>query len=259
MYSSGRLVPESQRQSFPGLLIVDPDRLPTAQPEPERLTGRWLYGGHWMVHFGHFLLESLSALWPEPDPTLSGLVFHIWPADYHAIEPLQWQSWLVTQAGWDLPIRIVGHEPVVADQLIVPTRAFHLNIGALPELVTLWDRIAPLRTPETTVFLSRSRLTADPRRLVGDERLDEELSSLGCEIVHPQELSMDQQVETVARASTLVGTGGSHLHLSMFARTCTKVIEIGDLRMPDRPVHDQVNIATARGHHHDFVPLIRDG
>lgn len=259
VYADGRLVPESQRDSFPGHEVVDPRSLPAGISAARRLTGTWLYGGHWMVHFGHFLLETLSTLWPKPDRSCAGLVFHIWPADYHAIEPAEWQRWLVRRTGWDVPIHVVGNDVTAVERLLVPTRAYRLHRGALPELVTAWDRIAPTQPAGQPVFLSRSRLAQDPRRTNGDEELDEALAELGIKVVHPQELSIEEQVAVVSRASALVGLGGSQLHLSMFAGSCNKVIEIGDLRLPRRAVSDQLRIAEARGHEHHFVPRMLAG
>jgi len=254
VYADGRLVPESLRDSFPGHEVVDPRSLPSGVATNTRLTGTWLYGGHWMAHFGHFLLESLSTLWPEPDGSYSGIVFHIWPADHHAIEPTEWQRWLVRRTGWDIPIHVVGHDATTVEHLLVPTRAYRLHRGPLPELVAMWDRIAPPQPAGRPVFLSRSRLAQDSRRTNGDEELDEALAELGLEVVHPQELHIEEQVAVASRASTLVGLGGSQLHLSMFARSCSKIIEIGDLRLPDRAVPDQLCLAEARGHEHHLVP-----
>ena len=43
-------------------------------PGVERLAGTWLYGGHWIQHFGHFAIETITTLWPEVE--VEGLVFH---------------------------------------------------------------------------------------------------------------------------------------------------------------------------------------
>lgn len=256
VYVGGHLVPESQRDPFLDVAPADPLRLRRRPNIAEHLTGTWLYGGQWMGLFGHFLLESLSALWPEPDGRVGGIVFHAWPSDHYAVPPLPWQQWMVDQAGWDVPLHLVTDHAVTVEHLLLPTRAYRLHRGALPEAVEVWDRIAARREPEGPLFLSRSRLEHDPRRAAGDHLLDQAFADAGCRVVHPEELHIAEQIDAVARANTIIGVGGSQMHLSMFARSCSAVVEIGDLRLPNYPIHDQVCIAEARGHRHRFVPLL---
>lgn len=73
----GRLVRASQRRGGAGgdrAYAADPRTLPPAPVVPgsstdqdgdqHALPGTWLYVGHWMNHFGHFLVETLPSLWP---------------------------------------------------------------------------------------------------------------------------------------------------------------------------------------------------
>jgi len=259
VYSAGRLVPASQRDPFPDVAPADPLSLGRIPKGPEGISGTWLYGGHWMGQFGHFLLETLSALWPDPArERVTGLLFHLWPSDEYAIPPLEWQRWLIDQAGWRVPIRIVAGSTVKVDDLLVPTRAYRLHRGALPQARAVWDRIAPEQPADTAVFLSRSRLRGDTRQAPNDAFLDEALAAAGCQVVHPQELTIQEQVAAVSRARTLIGVSGSQLHLSMFARSCSNVIELGDRRLPTLPIFEQISIAEARGQQHHFVPLLTD-
>lgn len=259
VYAHGNLAAESLRDAFPDVSPADPQRLARTSRQVDELSGRWLYGGHWMGHFGHFLLETISSLWPEPDPSFVGLVFHRWPAEREAPVRFDWQNWLIQQTGWDIPIHIIEERPARVQNLCIPTRAYRLHRGALPEAVRVWDRIAPQRPSLGPVYLSRSRLAPHQRTTPGDEALDECMRELGCTVVHPQELPIAEQVEIVSRATTIVGPSGSQLHLSIFSRACQRVIEIGDLRLPDTPILDQLLIAAARGHEHHFVPLLRSG
>jgi len=162
-------------------------------------------------------------------------------------------------SGWGVPIHIVRHEHVTVERLLLPTRSYRLHRGALPEAIAVWDRIAPVVDGDTDVFLSRSRLERDARRVTGDEGLDQAFADAGFVVMHPQDHSIVEQIALVARARSLVGVSGSQLHLSMFARSCRTVIEIGDLQRRDRPLIDQVRLAEARGHGFFFVPLVTVG
>jgi len=259
VYADGVLVAASQRQAFVAEAPMDPRALPPTAEAPSLLHGRWLYGGHWMPHFGHFLLESLSALWPEPAANLDGLVFHRWRSRPSSTPsaPTQWQHDLLRRAGWAGGVRFVDAHALTAEQLLVPTRAYRLHDGALPEAVTLWDRIAGSAAAGAPVFLSRARLRHDRRRIRGGEQLDGALADAGVVVVHPERLPIEEQLSVVASASTLIGVSGSQLHLAMFAPNARRIIEIGDPRLPTSPVHDQVLIARARAQEHCFVPLVR--
>lgn len=255
-YARGRLVPTSQRDPFPDVRPTDPPVVRQPDGPINRLRGTWLYGGHWMGQFGHFLLESLTTLWPEATDSYAGVVFHRWPPEPPDVSHHGWQERLVERAGWTVPVHIIGNTHTTVEDLRIPTRAYRLHRGALPEAVRVWERIALTGAPERPVFLSRSRLEHDERRIPGSEQLDQQLASLGCEVVHPQELSIDDQLAVVSRATTLVGVSGSQLHLSVFAAPGTKVIEIGDPRLPNTPVHDQVLMVEAKRQTHYFVPLL---
>lgn len=256
-YHKGRLIPESQRVggSMGDFVVADdPESLPADPTPPWRLHGRWLYGGHWMGQFGHFLTETLTSLWPEPDPSVDGLVFHRFIFDASV---QQWQTELLLRTGWDLPVVVVNQRhPCLVDRLVIPSRIFGTNDYVAPEAVPLWDRMAGTPPACGPLFLSRTRLRDNPRRLEGDEELDILLADLGLRIVHPQELRPSEQVALAAGASVIVGVGGSQLHLSMFAPTQTQVIQIGDTRSPSSPVPNQLLIDGIRARRADFVPLI---
>lgn len=256
VYVDGDLVAASLRQSgHRGDLVrtVDPPRVDPPRSS-DRLRGTWLYGGHWIGQFGHFLTETLTTLWPRPG-RIAGIVFHrfIFPT---SVEP--WQRDLLSLAGWpaDLAVEVV-HRPTRVDRLVVPSRPLVLNQCSGPEAAEVWARVAsgvrPLGRP---VFLSRSGLTEDPRRLPGDEELDGLMADLGLEIVRPETLSLADQVAAVAQAPVVVAVSGSHLHLTAFADASTRVVEIGDLRTRAAPVPNQRVIDAARGHTTAFVPLV---
>lgn len=53
-----------------------------------RLSGTWLYGAHWMQHFGHFLIEQITTLW-HTEPGIQGLVFH-----QYLRKPIELEPWM---------------------------------------------------------------------------------------------------------------------------------------------------------------------
>lgn len=274
----GLLVPASQRRWTGGRLsrvAADPDRVDVPR-RARRLEGTWLYAGHWAVHFGHLLVEHLTTYWPEPTAgplagPLAGIVVHRPP---HA--PLRhprrglevprlaaWQRDLIELAGHDPDgLRIVHGRPLRVDRLVVPERPVLLTRWARPEAVALWQRVAEavgFRGGDRRVYLSRTRFHTDARPDRArvdqdrDRHLDDVFASAGFAVVHPETMSIAEQVAVVRGADVLAGLSGSAMHLSVFARPGSHVLTLGDARDPARPTRTQQVIDAACGHRVEFV------
>ena len=102
-----------------------------------RLTGTWLYAGNWMNHFGHFVTETLTTLWPDQLEVV-GLVSH--PFIFEDGES-DWQLELLELAGLG---RSPGSTPALACAWtgFMSTRPFVPNGYATPAAVRVWRRVA---------------------------------------------------------------------------------------------------------------------
>lgn len=249
----GGLVPQSLRAGgFDGDHVTprDPPVLEGVRGDVH-LGGRWLYGGHWMGAFGHFLTETLTSLWPEP-PAVRGLIFHrflqhpvVWP----------WQLVLLERSGWRLPF-YVAERVVDVDELLVPSRPFRPGRCTGPESARAWRRGVRPAAPGPPVFLSRSRLGAHRQRSRGDERLDAGFAALGFRVLHPQTLTLAEQLDATGGAPVIAGVSGSALHLSALVPDGPRLLELGDSRTPDHPIRTQVVIDAARRRETAFVPFL---
>lgn len=244
---------------------ADEDRT-TRRPDAEHLDGMWLYGGSWASVFGHFLVETLTTLWPRLDEAPVGLVFH---ANFVPFLVEDWQLQFIDLAGWGgLPIRIIGSDvPVTVDQLVVPGRSVSLHAWAHPQARLVWERIAEGSRGEgggARVHISRARLNEERRReshrreirttAQQDSDLDRVFADHGFDVVHPQELDVASQLRAVASAEVIAGLSGSGLHQSAFIPPGGRVLEVGDGRTSDRPVRMQVAIDAAMDHKRCFIP-----
>lgn len=276
--ATGRLVPESQRVGgLHGntLLAADTETTPV-KSGLDRLEGTWLYGGNWMRHFGHFLCETVTSLWPERSqlPRLQGLVFHKYLGALETDHA--WQAELLRLVGYgDLPIHVVQGSAVRVERLLVPSRTVVMHGWTLPGAVTSWTRMAEAAGPPATgrelVFLSRTRFNATRRQgpqqkrvrstPEQDRKLDAVFAAAGFAVVAPEELPVTDQLRLVAGARVLAGQTGTALHLSAFSGAGTKVLELGDRRTGERPFPHQRVIDTARRHRVAFLPstLVPDG
>lgn len=258
--AEGQLVPESQRAGgISGDHVVADDPTTTDVVPDTTLPGTWLYAGNWMAHFGHFVTETLTTLWPR-DRQVDGVLAH--PFFWKQREPTATQLALFRAAGFDGEPVIVDRD-VRVERLLVPSRPFVPNAVAGPGAVRAWDAVASRvpRTPPRPVFLSRSAFhaahlrekgTPHARALDAEDELDDVMRRRGFEVVHPQDLDVLDQVATVAGASVLAGVSGSALLLAAFAGEHTRVLEIGDPRSPAGLPNQHV-VAAARGHRYAAV------
>ncbi|KAA6434876.1 glycosyltransferase family 61 protein [Agrococcus sediminis] len=199
-------------------------------PGADRIEGSFYYGGLWMQHFGHFLIETLPTLWAHDG---------VQPVLFHRLGDVDsFKRELLDLCG-------VTSEPIFVDRalrvehLVVPSRPVSLNRFASPAAVRLWRRVARAAAGDASgsrrVWLSRTQAEAGGaavNRTLGFGELDDEFASLGFEVIFPETLSIREQIEIARSSSILAGFEGSALHLSAFAHPGTKVLVLGTERRP---------------------------
>lgn len=225
---------------------IEPPRDPAVIEEPV------VYGGHLPKHFGHFLLESLSRLWAYPCLDLGPLPFVHSRTVFHLHERELLEAALVPH-GASLHALT---EPTRLSSVLVPELGVILGEDYHPEMRAVYDTIrdtliGPVgAADETPVYLSRTRLPTALRATRNEPALEERLAARGFRIVHPQELPIEEQIRTVARARTVVGLEGTALHLTLFRSLLpARTISLGT-RLPQP---HQVRIDLLRGADHRHV------
>src|SRR5699024_5678765 len=141
---------------------------------------------------------------------------------------------------------------------LVPTRPYLPNGYARPEAVQVWRRMAAAVRDRTgkgprRVFLSRSvhhaalaQAGRPSRRASPNEtEVDALFASRGYAVAHPQQLDLTDQIRLVADADVIAGVSGSALHLSVFAPSGARVVEVADARARSKPVTTQVILVHA--------------
>jgi capsular polysaccharide biosynthesis protein len=193
-------------------------------------------------HHGHFLIESLSRLWPLAIPDMAddllGCKILYWsqdkttvPVEKAVIRPAQ----LVLESlRIKSNISILG-QPVYISELIIPDQASILNhefYSVFRDLLKLAGTGIVLkhrqsqnnnRYPEK-VYLSRTKLPYYRRNNGNERRLESILKGYGFEIIHPQEFSLPDQICIFNKAKVIVGSFGSAFHTMLLA-------EISDQRI----------------------------
>ncbi|MDP5306916.1 glycosyltransferase family 61 protein [Paracoccus spongiarum] len=215
--AAGRFVEQSISWNNSTSPVNEP---PTVPPEAEisDLDGRYLFGGIFYGHFGHFIVESLSRIWAldSLDAKADGLIFT--PKTPRITEHhVGHYSALLAAFGVDLPIRI-AHGPTRVSDLHVPLQGFGMYdlIDGSPAFRDFINRhagktIAP-EGPER-LYVSRSQLPPQRGSILGEHRIEEYLAAEGYEVFHPQRASHAEQIARYRAARFVIGTDCSPLHL----------------------------------------------
>jgi hypothetical protein len=209
-----------------------------AAPAPARASrpGTAVYLGPLMEHFGHFLLESLSRVWyalrhPELPVVWSR---RVGPGAAGGRAPLTaWQQDILAMIGLTNPAVFV-EAPTRFETLVVPELGNHFQHSFHPELARALGAVPHRPVPGRRVWLSRSGL---PDRLgnLSMPEVERRLGLLGWTILHPEALTIPEQMAHLASAERIAGEQGSAFHNVLFLKDPERLrldIFLGD---PERP------------------------
>jgi len=215
---------------------IDPGTLAAAPT----LSGRTLYLGHHLAHYGHFLTETLSTFWILEDQPAAGfdrIAFH--PSAFGRTLPAWARACL---AAFDIdPDRVLMLDPegmgggaLRFEEVVVPERLFRLWDAADPTLARVFDRIRrrtlagrdPL--PPRDLYLSRrAGYWRSTRRVVANEvQVEDRFRRRGFTVIDPAGMAFADQLALYAAAPTLAGLSGSALHNCLFQQPGSRLIEI---------------------------------
>jgi hypothetical protein len=215
----GRFMPGGHCWRYPAGPITVPPVPPIAEERIERLEGRWMFGGLFYGHFGHFLVETTSRLWAlDSVDDVKGIVFY--PKRELTHEPRMFKHLLpfFQQCGLgELEIR-APQKPVVIEEVATPPPGFGMDgmMAGRPEYrdwmrANLGRGIAA-EGPER-VYVSRSRLPSKRGSILMEERMEELLEAEGYTIFHPQDEPLERQIAVWKSARQVVALDGSALHM----------------------------------------------
>lgn len=206
------------------------------------LKGHYIFGGMTRIHFGHFLLECTSHLWAidHVDEPIDGILFY----------PLYGVP--IAEAGEDS--RRYQFTRKILDALQVKHKLHIVNETTQVEKLTIGERalgtgkrsagssyyrkfmrsrnaatnnsLSKNHTSEKT-YISRTKLSPHLGSILGEDALERTFRDAGFRIFHPQDHSVDEQMDVYKNSEIIVGSEGSALHLPPFcinADTCKVVI-----------------------------------
>jgi hypothetical protein len=244
-YDNGELMLTSTLKRYSSQIQVNnpPSFIDIQQEKHSAVIDKTLFGGVIFIHFGHFLLESLSRLWPLAVSDMEKELFEydvLYCTPNHQTGAITYSVTKVKQTIFEnLNINItpnirILNQPVLIHKLIIPDQAVILESEIYPIFRTLLktagDRIIRMygqprkNEYKDKVYLSRSNLSFPQRTCVNEKRLEDILKNHGFGIFHPQEMSLADQIDILNRAEIIVGTEGSAFHTMLFSEISGKTI-----------------------------------
>lgn len=187
------------------------------------LPGRWLFGGHFRGHFGHFLVESTARLWAldHVKGHLDGILYLPYRGQVGPIEQaMAGHAGFFAALGIDLPLKTFG-QPTRVDDLVLPELGFGWEdryAGSPAYRAFMMSRLARAAAPEggEKLYISRARLPAARGGVLGETVIEENLARAGFEIFHPERHPIATQIARYRAAKTVVALDGSALHLAAY-------------------------------------------
>ncbi|WP_341864353.1 glycosyltransferase 61 family protein [Gymnodinialimonas sp. 57CJ19] len=245
--AQGTFLPEGHCWRYDtGPITLEP-AFPTSEQAPERLVGRWLYGGLFYGHFGHFLCETTSRLWAlDALGPIAGIVFLPKQHLTHERRHFRHQLPFFAAMGLDdtkVTFR-VPQQPVIIDQLAIPEPGFGIGnmIKGRPEYrqfmqSTLGADVAAQGGQD--LYISRSQLPSKRGSVLLETLIETRMEKAGYSIFHPQNHDITEQIAAYKAARRIVSLDASSLHLAaMVVSPDTKVAIIN--RGPTNNIEDYV-------------------
>ncbi len=199
------------------------------QASPEK----YVYGGIFNGHYGHFICSSLARLWYFCDVEVGDVrvVFHSHQSVAEMFD-LPFVKYCFEQIGLKEENIVVFREPTRIKKLTVPLPSFSEqnfvhdryrqlchHIGANFLYSGDEERMAP-------VYLSKTALKSGVGRLTSEKVIEDILGGYGVQIVHPERMSFPEQVKMFSQPRIFSGTVGSSFHTSIFAPPRSKLVAL---------------------------------
>ena len=233
--------------------------LPTVaeSEEPEAI-----YLGPLYVHFGHFLLESLARTWyaaRHPGLPLVWAGAHTW----QGAQLRPWQQEILQLLGLHDRTQIIA-DPTRFARLHVPDIGYRYDDRFHPDHAAfLATHDGPAQVRGHRLWLSRTTVGSDVRDL-NASATERRLSWAGWTVIHPETLSIRQQLDHLARAEIIAGEEGSAFHslillknvaakkfhiFRRYGREHSSLITIGDARHVTQSFHslERERVLEAKG------------
>jgi acetyltransferase-like isoleucine patch superfamily enzyme/capsular polysaccharide biosynthesis protein len=204
--------------------------------------GNYLYGGLLNPHFGHFLVNSLSRLWPlvSAERPAAKIVFH-GLGDSQQWFNLPFCRDIFEALGLQPSDVLILEQPTMFKNITVPHTSFQEQHFIHRAYAQLGHHIGqeilkgrPIRQGLPAVYLSKTRLPSGVGHVENEDIVESILREAGSiEILYPETLCLREQIALFAERPVVVGTTGSAFHTSIFYPPKAKLILLSPVSGPN--------------------------
>jgi len=218
------------------LITQTPKKVPVDSESLDRDSRNYIYIGPIFNHYGHFLTEYISRLWPlikdtekETKKDFSNYYFL-----YHGMSVKDFPAYVkdfIKYSGVDASRFVSFDQKMILNSVSIPCPSFFNKAEAnavhtrLPEIVAK-SILQSSKESETEqpLYLSR-RLIGEHRRLTkGESELEDFLIGKGVNVQHFQFLTFEEQIRLINRHKTIIGAIGSAMHNILFDLSLNKQV-----------------------------------
>ncbi|MDD2725038.1 MAG: glycosyltransferase 61 family protein [Methylovulum sp.] len=191
----------------------------------QTITGKAVYGGIISNHYGHFLLETLSRAWYLIKSSEDIYFYRAGAKEKNGSNDglMAWQKEILSHLVIDIDRFKIIDKPLIFEELIIPGFGYIIETFFAQEqaaaLIQLGEKLTGNKTPALKydkVWLSRS--LQKKGAIAGEKKFEQALHNEGFTIVHPEKLSLTEQIGLFENASVVAGFTGSAFHTLIFAK-----------------------------------------
>lgn len=243
VYQSGYLLNAAMLSRANGYIQSGPYHL---ELTAEQHYNTAIYGGFLVDHYGHFLLEGLSRLWALSK--IDAPIIFQTPSGLSKVTALpKYMQEIFDILGVTSKILLIDR-PVSVETLYIPDATNTLD-GFISyefiESVTIRSDEADLQKNDL-IYLSCSKLSSG---VISDEtNFEDILKDNGFKIIHPETLSVKEQIHLISNSKILIGFVGSAFHTMVLCKNLPEKVvylqRMKDLNANFKEIDRQLGVDT---------------
>jgi capsular polysaccharide biosynthesis protein len=237
VYDNGHLIQAANYRGATAKLAIDPFNITQNQINKAFLIrGSCIYLGWLSNYFGHLLLEAPARFWFLNSIDVSQYQFVFHPLGHNAslknILQVELAQILFDSFGIRKEQIVLADRDLYVEELIIPSSLFFLGMTVDPMQLNIYNRIktyslrgTALSSEKRKIYLSRRLLKkTGGRKAINEQEIENLFASYGFEIIFPEQLSLQTQIQIMSEALVVAGCEGSALHMGLFLPHSAKMI-----------------------------------
>jgi capsular polysaccharide biosynthesis protein len=207
---------------------------PAAPANRCTISGEYVFGGLFYPEFGHFISETVPNLVAAAANRKrfggTDILMFLppnWMENPKAPPIAPFHRFFLDRIGIDVADLHFITDPSRVESLLVGRSPALRKYRYAPWVLEEMDRcFAAPAGEKRRIYMSRSKWPVG-QRLVNEKMIEALFLEAGYDILHPQDMTLEDQLTAVWQSSVMAGGQGTALHWSLFAPDCKAVLSLG--------------------------------